>query len=177
MNKKGQAALEFLMTYGWAFLVILVMIGALVYFGVLNTDRFIPDRCVVSPGFSCEEFQISSDRIRVILRSQNSQPIILSHGRLDGVFAEDPTEWWPVENTGEEQNIEQARPERSASETGTIRNGELFEVVFYDETFDEDDLDNAANSKTRFTFEFNYSIPGREIPQRFTGEIYGTIFD
>jgi len=35
MNKKGQAALEFLMTYGWAFLVILVMIGALAYFGFI----------------------------------------------------------------------------------------------------------------------------------------------
>ena len=36
-QKKGEsAALEFLTTYGWAFLVILVMIGALAYFGILN---------------------------------------------------------------------------------------------------------------------------------------------
>lgn len=37
---KGQAALEFLTTYGWAFLVILVMIGALTYFGVLAPAKF-----------------------------------------------------------------------------------------------------------------------------------------
>ena len=33
-NNRAQAALEFLMTYGWAILVVLVSIGALAYFGV-----------------------------------------------------------------------------------------------------------------------------------------------
>ena len=36
MHKKSQAAMEFLMTYGWAILVVLVAIGALAYFGVLS---------------------------------------------------------------------------------------------------------------------------------------------
>jgi len=40
--KKGQALMEFLMTYGWAILVVLVAIGALAYFGVLNPERFLP---------------------------------------------------------------------------------------------------------------------------------------
>ena len=34
---------EFLTTYGWAFLVILVMIGALAYFGVLNPENFMEE--------------------------------------------------------------------------------------------------------------------------------------
>lgn len=42
--KKGQAALEFFMTYGWAILIILAAIGALWYYGIFaewatsNTD-------------------------------------------------------------------------------------------------------------------------------------------
>ncbi len=32
MNKKGQAAMDFLMTYGWAILVVLIVIGILAYF-------------------------------------------------------------------------------------------------------------------------------------------------
>ncbi len=52
-NKKGQAALEFLTTYGWAFLVILVMIGALSYFGVLNPDNYVPDACNFGSVMSC----------------------------------------------------------------------------------------------------------------------------
>lgn len=35
-QKKAQAAMEFLMTYGWAILVVLVAIGALAYFGVID---------------------------------------------------------------------------------------------------------------------------------------------
>lgn len=52
MNKfmrKGQAAMEFLMTYGWALLIVLVVIGALAYFGLLNPDRFLPDKAELSP--------------------------------------------------------------------------------------------------------------------------------
>jgi hypothetical protein len=55
MFKKAQSALEFLTTYGWAFLVILIMIGALAYFGVLDPSRFLPDKCVATTGFSCGE--------------------------------------------------------------------------------------------------------------------------
>ena len=55
--KKGQAAMEFLMTYGWALLIVLVAIGALAYLGVLNPTRFTPDQCTVSPGFTCLNYK------------------------------------------------------------------------------------------------------------------------
>lgn len=42
--KKGQAAMEFLMTYGWAILVVLAAIGALAYFGVLSPQNLLPER-------------------------------------------------------------------------------------------------------------------------------------
>lgn len=35
-------AMEFLMTYGWAILVVLVAVGSLAYFGVLSPDHFVP---------------------------------------------------------------------------------------------------------------------------------------
>ncbi|MFH0798252.1 MAG: hypothetical protein V1906_02460 [Candidatus Woesearchaeota archaeon] len=59
MAKKGQAAMEFLMTYGWAILVVLIAIGALAYFGVLNPSRFLPSSCTLMPGLSCESFKVS----------------------------------------------------------------------------------------------------------------------
>lgn len=46
MAKKGQAAMEFLMTYGWAILVVLAAIGALAYFGVLSPGKLLPERTV-----------------------------------------------------------------------------------------------------------------------------------
>ncbi len=56
--RKGQAALEFLMTYGWAILVVLAAIAALAYFGVLSPDRFLPNKCTVQGGFSCLEGKV-----------------------------------------------------------------------------------------------------------------------
>ena len=52
-SEKAQAAFEFLMTYGWALLVALVAISALIYFGVLNPKSVLPEKCVMFPGFTC----------------------------------------------------------------------------------------------------------------------------
>ena len=64
---RGQAALEFLTTYGWAFMVILVAIGALSYLGVTNPDRFIPERCISSQGISCTDHQVTSEQARIFV--------------------------------------------------------------------------------------------------------------
>ncbi len=73
MKKKGQAAMEFLMTYGWAILVVLIAIGALVYFGVTRPERFMPEKCTLSTGSGlfCEEFTASSGEDEVTLRIRN----------------------------------------------------------------------------------------------------------
>lgn len=44
--RKGQAAMEFLMTYGWAIIIVLAAIGALAYFGVLSPQKLLPERTV-----------------------------------------------------------------------------------------------------------------------------------
>lgn len=61
MFKRAQAAMEFLMTYGWAILVVLVAIGALAYFGVLNPGKFLPSSCTIGPGLACGEFKVTSN--------------------------------------------------------------------------------------------------------------------
>ncbi|MFH1591726.1 MAG: hypothetical protein ABIC95_07435 [archaeon] len=55
MMKKGQAAMEFLMTYGWAILVVLAAIGALAYFGILSPEKVLPERCTGPAGLDCVE--------------------------------------------------------------------------------------------------------------------------
>jgi hypothetical protein len=60
MYKKAQAAMEFLMTYGWAILVVLVAVGALAYFGVLNPGKFLPSSCTIGPGLACGEFKVTA---------------------------------------------------------------------------------------------------------------------
>jgi len=78
MMKKAQGALEFLMTYGWAFLVILIMIGALAYFGVLSPTKFLPERCTFGSQFICKDYIITYDdsvpptNVDVTLKLQNN---------------------------------------------------------------------------------------------------------
>ena len=70
-GKRAQGALEFLMTYGWAFLVILIMIGALAYFGVLNPTKFLPERCQFGSQMACKDYKMSNAG-PINLRLQNN---------------------------------------------------------------------------------------------------------
>ena len=71
-KKRGQAALEFLTTYGWGFLVILIMIAALAYFGILNPSKLLPNRCNFGVEFQCLDHQISSTDGTFKLRMKNN---------------------------------------------------------------------------------------------------------
>ena len=75
---KAQAALEFLTTYGWAFLIILVMIGTLAYFGILNPSRILPNRCTFSSEFSCSDHLLKANEVRVKLKNNLGEPIELT---------------------------------------------------------------------------------------------------
>ena len=66
-RKKGQAAMEFLMTYGWAILVVLVVIGALAYFGVLSPSNLLPEKCTFPVSMSCTDFSVTGSNIQLIL--------------------------------------------------------------------------------------------------------------
>ncbi|MEM3296802.1 MAG: LamG domain-containing protein, partial [Candidatus Micrarchaeaceae archaeon] len=52
-HKKLQSAMEYLMTYGWAILVIAVVLGALYSLGVFNSTNFAPK----APPGSCHVFR------------------------------------------------------------------------------------------------------------------------
>ena len=72
MFKRAQAAMEFLMTYGWAILVVLAAIAALAYFGVLSPDRFLPNKCTLPSGLACLDFTVDSGTSTVQVAIQNS---------------------------------------------------------------------------------------------------------
>ena len=67
--KKGQAAMEFLMTYGWAILVVLVVIGALSYFGVLSPSTLLPEKCTFPVSVSCSDHQVTASTVVFVLQN------------------------------------------------------------------------------------------------------------
>ncbi len=61
MFKKGQAAMEFLMTYGWAILAAIIAIGVLAYFGVFSPGRLVGSTGAVNAPFNMDAFALKSD--------------------------------------------------------------------------------------------------------------------
>jgi len=52
-NFKLQSAMEYLMTYGWAILVIAIVLVALYALGVFNGSAFLHPSCIASSGYIC----------------------------------------------------------------------------------------------------------------------------
>ncbi len=61
-DKKSQAALEFLVTYSWAFLTILITVSTLYYFGIFDFGKFIPEKCIFTSQLECINFVIRGDQ-------------------------------------------------------------------------------------------------------------------
>jgi hypothetical protein len=83
-KKRGQAALEFLMTYGWAILVVLAAIGALAYFGVIKPERFLPEKCTIAPGIDCAGFDIRTTSAELSLRNGMGKDLLISSVVIGG---------------------------------------------------------------------------------------------
>ena len=67
ISNRAQAAMEFLMNYGWAIMVVLTTIAALAYFGILNPSRFMPRSCALGPEITCSDFEIYVDQLNTVL--------------------------------------------------------------------------------------------------------------
>jgi len=78
MNK-AQSAVEYLVTYGWIIVVILIVVGLLIYFDVLSPSRFLAESCDFSQQLECIDSQIGKDGDIVLkLRNNFGDRIILT---------------------------------------------------------------------------------------------------
>lgn len=82
--------MEFLTTYGWAIMVVLVMIGALAYFGVLTPSKYLPPRCIFTTGLTCKDYIAEHNggdlRIRFVLENGLGSPIIIPDDQIAATF-------------------------------------------------------------------------------------------
>jgi len=52
-NRRAQSAMEYLMTYGWAILIIAVVLGALFSLGVFSGSSLLGNACIAASGYLC----------------------------------------------------------------------------------------------------------------------------
>ncbi len=81
MDRKGQAAIDYLSTYGWALLALSVAIGAIYLFVDLKPDTIVPETCSfgVEGAFYCVDGQIdrATNQVHISLRNTVGKQITI----------------------------------------------------------------------------------------------------
>jgi hypothetical protein len=72
--RKGQFAIEFMSTYGWALLILMAALGALVYF-MPNFRAITSEKCTFGPGVACLGTQLTEENLTIALRNSMGQTI------------------------------------------------------------------------------------------------------
>ena len=89
MQRKGQAAMEFLMTYGWAILAAVIAIGVLAYFGVFNPGRFMPKACTLTAPLGCDDSRITTNNVDLVIRNGAGETVTITSINITGCVAND----------------------------------------------------------------------------------------
>ncbi|MCX6777182.1 MAG: Ig-like domain-containing protein [Candidatus Micrarchaeota archaeon] len=79
MNKRAQVALEFLTTYGWVIVGVLLLFAVLFYYGSFDPTRFMPNQCNFEQGLQCTAYRFQgatspASPTRLILQFSNNFP-------------------------------------------------------------------------------------------------------
>jgi len=160
MFKKAQAAMEFLMTYGWAILVVLVVIGALSYFGVLSPATLLPEKCTFPVSMSCVDHEVTGTQLRLILLNGAGRDMIIREisASADALG---------LGGGGEDCSL------LPAQEDTTLRNGQRADFVLSEAapatacTFRD-----TGRDKNRYNITVRYSwLDSRTITHRLNGEL------
>jgi len=75
--------MEFLMTYGWALLIVLVAVSALAYFGILNSDKFLPEKCIMPAGIACLGHKATTSDVTLVLQNSLGTDLTVDTIRID----------------------------------------------------------------------------------------------
>ena len=85
MHKKSQSAIEFLSSYGWVLLIVLVAIGTLAYFGIQNPKKFLPESCVLTPGLICKDSIAGVTGFSVVIQNEMGEDINVDAVSIEGI--------------------------------------------------------------------------------------------
>ncbi|MCC7574235.1 hypothetical protein KO361_01455 [Candidatus Woesearchaeota archaeon] len=77
-KNKGQIALEFIITYGWAFLVMLVVIGAFFYFR-MGPEQVVPPSCLFTDDLFCMGHKFNESGLILEMRNNAGRPVNITH--------------------------------------------------------------------------------------------------
>lgn len=89
VNQKGQSALEYLMTYGWALVVIVIVVAALFALGILNPATYQGNTCQGFSHFAYVDHTSNATTFEMILKNGTGAAATLVDMNLDAGGAYD----------------------------------------------------------------------------------------
>ena len=81
--KRGQVAIEFLMTYGWAILAAVIVLGVLSMFGAFNPVLFSPSAATINPPFYLVAWSATEKEIALDIRNAGSESNLITNIEID----------------------------------------------------------------------------------------------
>ena len=158
-NKKGQAAMEFLTTYGWAFLVIIVAVAGLGYFGVFDFSRYqqasfsLDGQLEAGEAFAVD---VNDDLVQLQLKNNYAKPY-----EINSVVIYEKA-----------KTVDDSVCTFSVDGDGNLSSGEKDTVNFNIDGASEDcGIYESAGSKKNFVVKVKHNVGGTSIENIVTGEM------
>ena len=131
MGMKGQSALEYLVTYGWAILAIVIIAVLLFYFGIFNPSTWVSseNRLTGMSGFSATDVKVTSSRIQIQLANEKGNRVNVTNFTYKGVGTIEPTNGVTIgPGSSAQVNITGVAP----GQVGDAVNGEQVTLTYTD---------------------------------------------
>ncbi|MEM0149607.1 MAG: hypothetical protein QXW10_01785 [Candidatus Micrarchaeaceae archaeon] len=95
---RSQSAMEYLMTYGWAILILGIVLAAIWALGLFSPSTFVSSQCIMPAEFSCLSAVLSQGgSLFINIEQSTTSPILItgigcnSNATYQGMVAEDVT--------------------------------------------------------------------------------------
>ena len=152
----GQSAMEYLMTYGWAILIVAVVLGALYSMGIFNGANFLGGTCVAAPGYLCSNPLMATDgTLSLTYGYQGPNVTVVGFACTNTTTA--PSSFAPSGSSnlepGQEESVSVSCPLPSGATIGTPYSGYLW--VEYDQAGQSDLIAKFATIRTSASTEAN----------------------
>ena len=176
MDKKAQLSFETIIIYGLIIVVVTLAVGALVYFGVLDLGRLLPEKCNAGAPMVCETYQITTtggQEVKLEIRNKAGKRINFKTGTT--LLGSD--DW-----LGTNCELDSVKVGALGAVTEPDENG-LFmgdATVGIDQTavltFDcYSEFAQAETQRYKATMTLEYQTVGSSLAQRVTGQLFAAI--
>jgi hypothetical protein len=94
---RGQAAVEYLMTYGWAILALVIILGVLIFSGILSPNYLISEECNFGTNLPCQFALFNSGgKTTLTMRIHNGFQYKINVTELEVYKSNDPSKKFTI---------------------------------------------------------------------------------